>query len=230
MNAYYRLPGGLVMALEADAQPFPPVETALQDPNGLLAIGGELSPQRLLQAYRQGIFPWFSEGDPLLWWSPNPRMVLLPDEMRVSRSLAKRLRRQDYEIRVDQDFQAVIEACASVPRLEQQGTWITPVMIEAYCELHRLGHARCIEVCINGQLAGGMYGVQIGGVFFAESMFHRVRDASKIAFVHMVRLLQQQGCGMMDCQMHTAHLQSLGAREIGREEFVTRLRMLLGEE
>lgn len=218
------------MALEAEDQSFPPVQTALQDPNGLLAIGGELSPQRLLQAYSQGIFPWFSEGDPLLWWSPDPRMVLLPDEMRVSRSLAKRLRRQDYDIRVDQDFRAVIEACALVPRPGQQGTWITPPMIEAYCELHRLGYARCIEVWINNELAGGLYGVHIGGVFFAESMFHRVRDASKIAFVHMVRVLQQQGCGMMDCQMHTAHLQSLGAREIGRAEFIARLRVLLGED
>ncbi len=229
MTAYYRLPGGLVTALEAD-QPFPSVASALQDPNGLIAIGGDLSPARLLQAYRQGIFPWFSAGDPLLWWSPDPRMVLLPDEMRVSRSLAKRLRRQDYEIRVDQDFRAVIEACATAVRPGQDGTWITPQMIAAYCELHRLGYARCIEVWIDGALAGGLYGVHIGGVFFAESMFHRVRDASKIAFVHMVRFLQEQGCGMMDCQMHTAHLQSLGAREIGREEFVARLQLLLGDD
>jgi leucyl/phenylalanyl-tRNA--protein transferase len=227
-GSYYQLPGGYVLALQQH-EPFPPLEMALKEPNGLIAIGGDLSPERLLQAYRHGIFPWFSEGEPVLWWSPDPRMVLMLDELKVSRSLAKRLRKQDYEIRLDHDFAAVMHACASVVREGQNGTWITPAMMEAYCELHRMGYAHCIEVWMEGKLAGGLYGVQIGGMFYGESMFHRVRDASKIAFVHLVRFLQAQGCGMMDCQMHTSHLASLGAREIAREEFAARLQHLLNQ-
>jgi len=227
-GSYYQLPGGYVLALQQH-EPFPPLEMALKEPNGLIAVGGDLSPERLLQAYRHGIFPWFSEGEPVLWWSPDPRMVLMLDELKVSRSLAKRLRKQDYEIRLDHDFAAVMHACASVVREGQNGTWITPAMMEAYCELHHRGYAHCIEVWMEGKLAGGLYGVQIGGIFYGESMFHRVRDASKIAFVHLVRFLQAQGCGMMDCQMHTSHLASLGAREIAREEFAARLQHLLNQ-
>lgn len=227
-GSYYQLPGGYVLALQRN-EPFPPLGMALKEPNGLIAVGGDLSPERLLQAYRRGIFPWFSEGEPVLWWSPDPRMVLVLDELKVSRSLTKRLKKQDYKIRFDNDFAAVMHACASVVREGQNGTWITPAMIEAYCELHRMGYAHCIEVWINGALAGGLYGVQIGGMFFGESMFHRVRDASKIAFVHLVRFLQARGCGMMDCQMHTTHLASLGAREIVREEFEARLQHLLNQ-
>jgi len=227
-GSYYQLPGGFVLALQEN-EPFPPLDMALAEPNGLIAIGGDLSPERLLQAYRHGVFPWYSAGEPILWWSPDPRMVLMLDELKVSRSLAKRIRRKDYEIRLDYDFAAVMHACASVVREGQNGTWITPPMIEAYCELHRLGYAHCIEVWMDGALAGGLYGVQIGGMFYGESMFHRIRDASKIAFVHLVRFLQEQGCGMMDCQMHTTHLASLGAREIAREEFAARLRPLLNQ-
>lgn len=228
MGSYYQLSGGLVLALQQNV-PFPPLEDALGDPNGLIAIGDDLSPERLLQAYRCGIFPWYSPGELVLWWSPDPRMVLLLDELKVSRSLAKRLRKNDYEIRLDQDFAAVIAACASTTRAGQHGTWIVPEMIDAYCELHRMGYAHCIEVWIDGKLAGGLYGVQIGGMFFGESMFHRVRDASKIAFVHVVRFLRGQGCSMMDCQMHTSHLASLGAREISRKEFAQNLQLLINQ-
>lgn len=206
---------------------FPPVETALAEPNGLLAVGGDLSPQRLLAAYRHGIFPWFSEDQPILWWSPDPRMVLFPAELRVSRSLAKRLRKPDYEIRFDTAFREVVTACATVPRTGQDGTWITQEMMAAYCKLYELGHAHCVETWIDGQLAGGIYGVALGRMFYAESMFHHVTDASKIALVYLVRHLGQNEFGMMDCQMKTQHLASLGGREIPRQEFSRRLAELV---
>lgn len=206
---------------------FPPVETALAEPNGLLAVGGDLSPQRLLAAYRQGIFPWFSEGQPILWWSPDPRMVLFPTELKVSRSLAKRLRKTDYEIRFDSAFREVVMACASVPRAGQDGTWITPEMMVAYYQLHELGHAHCVETWMGGQLTGGIYGVSIGRMFYGESMFHLATDASKIALVYLMRHLEKAGFGMMDCQMKTQHLASLGGREIPRSEFSRRLAELV---
>jgi len=206
--------------------PFPPLESARKEPNGLLAVGGDLSPRRLLEAYRRGIFPWFSEGDPILWWSPDPRMVLFPDEVKVSRSLAKALRNRRYEIRFDHDFEGVIRAC-SAPRDEQPGTWITPEMRGAYLKLHQLGYAHCVETWMDGELAGGLYGVAIGAAFFGESMFARVRDASKIALVHLARKLQADGFGMIDCQMRTGHLASLGAREIPRTRFSRKLRELV---
>jgi len=206
---------------------FPPVETALTDPNGLLAVGGDLSVERLLAAYRLGIFPWFSGGQPILWWSPDPRMVLFPAELRVSRSLAKRLRRQDYEIRFDSAFHEVVVACATVPRRGQDGTWITSDMLRAYDRLHELGYAHSVETWIDGQLAGAIYGVAIGRMFYGESMFHRVTDASKIALAHLVRHLEAEGYGMMDCQMRTEHLASLGGREIPRAEFSRRLAELV---
>jgi leucyl/phenylalanyl-tRNA--protein transferase len=206
---------------------FPPLEAALAEPNGLIAAGGDLSSERLLAAYRQGIFPWFSEGQPILWWSPDPRMVLFPEELRISRSLAKRLRRKDYEIRVDTAFREVMQACATVPRRGQDGTWITSEIIGAYCRLHELGHAHSVETWIDGKLAGAIYGVAIGHMFYGESMFHQVADASKIALVHLVRHLQKKGFGMMDCQMWTEHLASLGGREIPRIEFSRKLTELI---
>jgi leucyl/phenylalanyl-tRNA--protein transferase len=208
--------------LEPDT-PFPPLESAMRHPNGLLAAGADLSPARLLQAYRLGIFPWYSPDQPPLWWSPDPRMVLFPEELKVSRSLAKRMRKKDYEIRSDTAFRAVMLACASTPRPDQDGTWIVPEILEGYCSLHQLGYAHSIETWVDGQLMGGLYGVAIGRMFYGESMFHHVTDASKLAFVHLVRHLQKRGYGMIDCQMHTAHLASFGAREIPRNEFAARL-------
>lgn len=208
--------------LEHDT-PFPPLERALKEPSGLLAAGGDLSPQRLLDAYRRGIFPWYSPGQPPLWWSPNPRMVLFPDELKVSRSLAKRLKSKDYEIRIDTAFRDVMLACASTPRPDQEGSWIVPEILEGYCALHALGYAHSVETWMGGKLVGGLYGVAIGRMFYGESMFHHVTDASKLAFVHLVRHLQRHGYAMIDCQMHTPHLASLGAREIPRNEFIRQL-------
>ncbi len=206
--------------------PFPPLHSALDHPNGLLAAGADLSLPRLLDAYRRGIFPWFSEGEPILWWSPHPRMVLFPDELRVSRSLAKRLRRRDFEVRADSAFASVMAACAA-PRQGQSGTWISAPMIDAYTRLHTAGYAHSVETWIAGELVGGLYGVAIGRAFYGESMFTRVTDASKIAFVHLVRQLRRLGFGMIDCQMQTAHLASLGGREISRPNFTSCLRELL---
>ena len=206
---------------------FPPLEVAMREPNGLIAVGGDLSAQRLLDAYRHGIFPWFSYDQPILWWSPDPRMVLFPDELKISRSLAKRLRRRDYEVRTDTAFREVMLACGNIPREQQRGTWITPEIVEAYCALHDLGYAHSIETWMDGELVGGLYGVAIGKIFYGESMFHRVTDASKIAFVHMSRWLQMRGYGMIDCQMHTPHLESLGGRDIPRHEFATLLKQLI---
>jgi leucyl/phenylalanyl-tRNA--protein transferase len=193
----------------------------------LLAAGGNLTPQRLLDAYRHGIFPWYNPGQPPLWWSPDPRMVLFPNELKISRSLAKRLKKQDYEIRCDTAFREVMLACASTPRPEQDGSWIVPEILDGYCDLHALGYAHSIETWMEGKLVGGLYGVAIGRMFYGESMFHRATDASKLAFVHLVRHLKQQGYGMIDCQMHTPHLASLGAREIPRDEFARRLTELV---
>lgn len=207
--------------------PFPPPATALREPNGLLAAGADLSPQRLLDAYRRGIFPWFNESDPILWWSPDPRMVLFPAELKVTRSLRKTLRARRYEIRTDSAFRAVMQGCAAM-RDGQNGTWITGGIIAAYVRLHELGLAHSVETWIEGELAGGLYGVALGRMFYGESMFSRRTDASKIAFVHLVRQLQRWGYGMIDCQMKTAHLASLGAREIPRGEFARRLAELIG--
>jgi len=210
--------------LDNDA-PFPPLASALREPNGLLAAGGDLSPQRLIEAYRRGIFPWFNPGEPILWWSPDPRMVLFPAELKISRSLRKTLNKRAYEIRVDTAFRQVMEACAA-PR-DGHGTWITPAMIDAYAELHRQGLAHSIETWVDDQLAGGLYGVSLGKMFYGESMFSRATDASKIAFVHLVRQLQRWDFGLIDCQMKTAHLFSFGAREIPRAEFGQRLAALV---
>jgi len=206
--------------------PFPPLDSALREPNGLLAAGGDLSPQRLIDAYSRGIFPWFNPGEPVLWWSPNPRMVLFPNELKVSRSLRKTLKRHTYEVRADTAFRQVMEACAA-PRDGHSGTWITPAMIAAYTELHRQSLAHSVETWMDDQLVGGLYGVSLGRMFYGESMFSLATDASKIAFVHLVRQLERWGFGMIDCQMKTAHLASLGAREIPRAEFSQKLSELV---
>lgn len=200
------------------AAPFPPVELALRDPDGLLALGGDLSPERLLAAYRQGIFPWYSEGQPILWWSPDPRMVLQPNELKISRSLRKTLRKRAFRITLDEDFPAVMEACAE-PRADGLGTWITEDMTLAYRRLHELGYAHSVEAWQDGRLVGGLYGVALGKVFFGESMFTRATDASKVAFVHLVRQLQRWDFVLIDCQVYTGHLASLGAAPIPRRDF-----------
>lgn len=198
--------------------PFPPVERALREPDGLLAAGLELTPDRILDAYRQGIFPWFSDGQPVLWWSPDPRMVLVPSEIRITRSMHKVLRNRPYEVRCDSAFEAVMRACAA-PRDGQAGTWISDEMIEAYSALHERGYAHSVETWIDGRLAGGLYGMAIGRMFYGESMFSTERDASKIALVHLARYLETRAFGLIDCQMNTGHLGSMGGREIPRREF-----------
>jgi leucyl/phenylalanyl-tRNA--protein transferase len=210
----------------SESDPFPSVESALTRPNGLLAAGADLSRARLVAAYGRGIFPWFGPGEPVLWWSPDPRMVLFPDEFRTSRSLAKRLRRRDYEVRADTAFPEVMQACAA-PRSGQAGTWITDDMRAAYGDLHEAGIAHSVEIWMQGELVGDLYGVALGGAFFGESMFSRVRDASKMALAGLVEQLGHWGYGMIDCQMETAHLASLGARPIPRREFIRRLDVLL---
>ena len=202
---------------------FPPLDTALTEPNGLLAAGGDLEPQRILAAYRRGIFPWYSAGEPVLWWSPDPRMVLLPDQLKVSRSLAKTLRTAGYEVRLDTAFDEVIHACAVKPRDGQPGTWITAEMQDAYRALHRLGYAHSVETWMDGKLAGGLYGIALGQAFYGESMFSHARDTSKIALAHLCAHLKRRGFGIIDCQMETAHLASLGARPIPRRNFAARL-------
>lgn len=225
-HGYYQLPTGRVASIDGDCD-FPPLKNALTEPNGLVAIGGDLSPQRLLSAYRQGIFPWFSDGEPILWWSPDPRMVLYPDELKISSSLKKTLKKQLFELRFNTAFREVITACSSTPRGEQNGTWITKDIIDAYCALHEAGFAISAETWLNGQLVGGCYGVKIGHMFYGESMFHHVTDASKVAFVSLVEYLKTQGVGMIDCQMKTGHLASFGAREISRDEFINQLSLLI---
>jgi leucyl/phenylalanyl-tRNA--protein transferase len=208
---------------------FPPVTQALRSPNGLLAAGGDLSAARLLEAYRHGIFPWFSEGEPILWWSPDPRMVLIPGEFKISRSLLKTLRKGQYEIRTDSAFEQVMRACAA-PREPEGGTWITEEMINAYCELHHMGYAHSVETWMEGELVGGLYGISIGRMFYGESMFSQRPDASKIALAHLCAQLEKWNFGIIDCQMNTPHLASLGAREIPRKEFVARLQDLINCE
>ena len=219
--------------------PFPPVERALRSPNGLLAAGGDLSAARLLEAYRHGIFPWFNHGEPILWWSPDPRMVLVQGAFRISRSFSRVLRNHAYEVRCDTAFEQVMRGCAA-PRINHEsgghhGTWIHEDMIAAYCELHRMGYAHSVETWIEGKLAGGLYGVCIGRMFYGESMFSHASNASKIALAHLAMQLErwQPGAsnglwaGLIDCQMNTPHLASLGAREIPRNEFIARLQELV---
>jgi leucyl/phenylalanyl-tRNA--protein transferase len=198
---------------------FPPLSKALREPDGLLAVGGCLSKTRLLKAYRNGIFPWYNPEDPILWWSPDPRLVLFPDKLIVSRSLRKTLRKNNFSITFDQAFDKVINACASL-RKNSSGTWITDEITEAYNELHRLGFAHSVEAWCDGMLVGGLYGVALGRVFFGESMFHTMTNASKAAFVSLVEQLKSWDYQLIDCQVHTSHLESLGAQEIDRTYFI----------
>jgi len=202
--------------------PFPPVEMALHNPNGLLAAGGALTPKRLKMAYRAGIFPWFTEGQPVLWWSPDPRAVFWPGQVHVSRSLRKRLRDPRIEVSADTAFAEVMWACAA-PRPGQPGTWITPEMVDAYCALHELGLAHSVEVRREGRLIGGLYGVAMGAAFFGESMFSRETDGSKIALAWLSAQLAAWGFRLIDCQVPSPHLASMGAQLIGRAEFLARL-------
>jgi len=201
---------------------FPPVETALTDPDGLLCAGGDLSPARLLQAYRRGIFPWFSEGQPILWWSPDPRTVLYPAEFKVSRSLAKTIRNRGFAVTVDRAFAEVMAHCAD-ERLRPEGTWISPQMRAAYLRLHELGLAHSYETWDGDRLVGGLYGVALGSVFFGESMFSLERDASKVALAALVRAMIERNGRLIDCQVASTHLESLGARSIPRSQFVREL-------
>lgn len=218
----------MLTCLQRDSLSFPPLERALREPNGLLAVGGDLSAERLIQAYRHGCFPWYQAGQPILWWSPNPRTVLLPQELHVSRSLRKTLRQERFQVTFDHDFSAVIQACAG-PRDYADGTWITPEMQAAYRELHRRGIAHSVEVWQNDNLVGGLYGLAIGQLFFGESMFSHVDNASKVGFTTLVRRLKQWGFVLIDCQMPTQHLQSLGARSISRSEFADYLKRYLDQ-
>ena len=203
----------------ADPTAFPPATLALDDPDGLLAVGGDLSPERLLAAYRQGIFPWYSEGQPILWWSPDPRTVLYPDRIHVSRRLARTLRRTALRFTADHAFEAVVAGCAE-PRTGQGGTWITGAMAQAYARLHRLGRAHSVEVWDGDRLVGGIYGVAMGRVFFGESMFSRVRDASKMAMVRLGERLTTWGYRLIDAQVYNPHLARLGAETLPRSRFL----------
>jgi leucyl/phenylalanyl-tRNA--protein transferase len=202
---------------------FPPLDQALDEPAGLLAAGGDLSPARLLAAYQRGIFPWYSPGQPVLWWSPDPRAVLFPEEFKCSRSLGKAIRNGGFEVVIDRDFGAIMDACAA-PRPHAPGTWITSEMRSAYLRLHRLGQAHSFETWRDGQLAGGLYGVRLGEVFFGESMFSRERDASKVALAHLVKVCLRNSIAVIDCQLPSPHLESLGSRTIPRLQFQALLR------
>lgn len=214
---------GQLFRLRADSLTFPPADQALDDPPGLLAVGGDLRPERLLAAYRQGIFPWFDDNSPILWWSPDPRMTLAPAQVHISRSLRKVLRRQTYSITMDRAFDEVIHYCADL-RQDGQGTWITDDMQQAYRALHQLGYAHSVEVWLEHRLVGGLYGIALGRMFFGESMFSLADNASKIAFVALCRQLEQWDFDLIDCQLPTGHLSSLGARPMSRSEFLLQLR------
>ena len=205
---------------------FPPVATALTEPNGLLCAGADLAPTTIVAAYARGIFPWFSEGQPILWWSPDPRMVLFPAEFKISKSLAKTVNRGTFDIRFDTAFADVIAACAE-PRREDGGTWIVPEMRAAYAQLHTLGVAHSIESWRDGELVGGLYGLALGRMFFGESMFARQTNASKVALVALIDKLKDDGFELVDCQQETRHLASFGARPVPREDFVHRLKELI---
>jgi leucyl/phenylalanyl-tRNA--protein transferase len=205
---------------------FPPLEYALSEPNGLIAIGGDLRPERLLQAYRSGIFPWFNDGQPIMWWSPDPRMVLYPTDFHASRSLRKSVKKNLYRISFDQAFSTVIHQC-SQPRPYARDTWITDSMKEAYLQLHLLGHAHSVEIWSDKKLVGGLYGIAIGKAFFGESMFSLATDVSKMAFLALSRFATEQGFEMIDCQVYSEHLQTLGAHKISREKFSRKLQQLI---
>lgn len=222
--------GSIVWLSERDSPTaFPPVDRALSEPDGLLAAGGDLSPARLLEAYRRGIFPWYSRGQPILWWCPDPRAVLIPQRLKVSRSLAKTMRNRGFETRIDQSFCEVLGYCGSTD-VRPGGTWLSPEMCAAYMQLHALGYAHSVETWLNGQLVGGLYGIAVGGVFFGESMFSLERDASKVALKRLCDELIARGYGLIDCQMATPHLLSLGAELIPRNDFIALLAQHVGED
>ena len=209
--------------LDQSSIDFPPTERALDDPNGLLAVGGDLSPERLIQAYRKGIFPWYNEGQPILWWSPSPRMVLYPDQMHTGRTLRKLAKKKLFTVTVDQAFREVIDRCATVSRNGELGTWITEEMADAYAHMHEIGIAHSVEAWHGNKLVGGLYGIGLGKVFFGESMFSEVSGASKIAFATLVLQLKKWDFKLIDCQVHTEYLESFGATEIDRKEFESQL-------
>lgn len=211
------------MHLLDDTFSFPHPE--LTHETGILAIGGDLSPERLILAYQNGIFPWYSDDEPLLWWSPDPRMVLFPDELKVSKSMRKLFRDQKFKVTFNQDFESVIRACAEIPRQDQDGTWITEEMIQSYLKLHQLGYAQSVEVYENEKLVGGLYGIYLKekAIFCGESMFTKVSNASKYGFISLIKKLKEEGVQLIDCQIYTAHLASLGAKEISREAFLSYL-------
>lgn len=205
-----------------DKLEFPAPETANRF--GVVAVGGDLSVERLMLAYRGGIFPWFNENEPIVWHSPKKRMVLFPGELKVSKSMRNILNRQVFAVTINRDFKSVIRHCREVERPDQDGTWITSEMVNAYCELHEHGHAMSVEVWLNDELVGGLYGVNLGAVFCGESMFSKLPNASKVAFIYLTTFLQANGCGLIDCQVYNPHLESLGAREIDRSDFLKMLR------
>jgi len=208
----------------SDKASFPPPHFSEGD--GLLAVGGDLSEERLVKAYYMGIFPWYSDPDPILWWSPDPRLVLFPSDLRVSRRLRRTIRRGTFRVTMDTAFEQVIQSCAEIPRKHEKGTWITPDMVTAYCRLHTAGFAHSVEVWSEGRLAGGLYGVAIGRCFFGESMFSNQSNASKVAFVKLVEYLHKKEFRLIDCQVTTTHLKKFGAREIPRAEFLNILEKL----
>ena len=210
--------------LNPDTIDFPHPGQALTEPDGLLAVGGDLSAQRIINAYLQGIFPWYSEGQPILWWSPNPRAVLFPEKLHISRSLKKLIRQQVFSTTLDQAFEQVVQACAQTPRINQDGTWISDEMQQAYIHLHKLGIAHSAECWLGDELVGGLYGLALGKVFFGESMFSHKSNASKVAFVHLLDNLSNAGYALIDCQVTTQHLLSMGAEEIPRNQFLRLLK------
>ena len=213
------------MFLLSEKNYFPPVESA--DADGLLAMGGDLSGERLLLAYRSGIFPWFNEDDPICWWSPDPRFVLFPAEIKISKSMRQVFRKDLFEFRINTSFERVITHCSDTYREGQDGTWITQEMKQAYVSLHQQGYAHCAEAWLNNELVGGLYGIRLGNVFFGESMFSHFSNASKFAFISYVQQLQKENVQLIDCQLHTKHLESLGARMIPRKDFIRSLRSLI---
>lgn len=217
-----------IIWLQQNSLEFPVVENALVEPNGLLAAGGDLSVDRLVTAYRSGIFPWYEEGQPILWWTPNPRGVLFPQKIKITKSLKKVLRSDNFVIKVDQSFRQVITACAE-PRDYSDGTWITLAMIEAYCQLFDEGIAHCVEVWVGNKLVGGLYGLAMGQIFFGESMFSRQSNASKVAFAYLAKQLEIWNYTLIDCQLPNQHLASLGAEEISRPEYMNYLKKYLGK-
>lgn len=211
----------------SDRLSFPPPHLAIKE--GLLAVGGDLSVERLLLAYRSGIFPWYSQGEPILWWSPDPRLVLYPDELRISRSLRKVIKRKRFQITFDRAFESVIQGCAAAKRSYGEGTWITEAMKAAYIQLHRRGYAHSVEAWQEDELVGGLYGVAMGSAFFGESMFSRFSNASKVAFVSLVETLREKHFAFIDCQVRTEHLVRFGAREISRKAFLEQLGKAVGD-